>query len=197
MLLKLGSFAKAIMSTQGICEKFRLVVACALFLNPWATGQQPLPIGGPDETVKEFLQKNLNDGRVGADKTTRFSSGVVKRKDGTIEEVIVYLSGQSWCGSGGCTLLILEPSDSSYNIIGRTSIVRLPIRILDSVTKGHRDIAVRVKGGGITSGYEALLQFNGKTYPNNPSVPPARRLTRKTRSEVLIPIQENSQSLFK
>ena len=42
------------------------------------------------------------------------------------------------------------------------------------------------QGGGIQPGYEAELRFDGKTYPANPSVPPARPLKGKPEGEMLI-----------
>jgi len=41
-------------------------------------------------------------------------------------------------------------------------------------------------GGGIRPGYEAELRFNGKTYPTNPSVPPARPLHARVPGEIAI-----------
>jgi hypothetical protein len=183
-----------IMNVREIVNKCRIVfvTVCMLCVIPLATGQElRSSTASSDNTLEQFLQKYLSNSRFGADKTTRFSSAFVKRSDGTIEELVVYISGQSWCGSGGCTLLIMEPHDSSYNVISRTSIVRLPIRVLHHTTNGRNDIGVWVQGGGLQPGYEAVLQFNGKTYPGNPTVPPARRLTEKAAGEVLIPRTEN------
>jgi len=183
------------MNMREIVNKCRIgiLAVCMLYVIPLANGQELRP---PDNTLKQFLQKYLSNSRFGADKTTRFSSAFVKRSDGTIEQVVVYISGQSWCGSGGCTLLIMEPHNSSYSMISRTTIVRLPIRVLHHKTNGRNDIGVWVQGGGIQPGYEAVLQFDGKTYPGNPTVPPVRRLTEKAAGEVLIPRTENGQPLF-
>jgi len=162
------------LNTQKMLAGFRsvLVTACMVGVILSANGQPlHLPVNDPDNTLRPFLQKCLTDLRFKVDKTTRFSWSLVRRSDGTTDEVVVYVQGQSWCGSGGCTLLILEPDDFSYEVIGRASIVRLPIRVLSNTTKGHHDIGVWVQGGGIQPGYEAVLQFNGKAYPSNPTVP--------------------------
>lgn len=187
------------MNAQKTSTKCRiaLVTACMLCAMLSATGQElNSSTNTLDKRLKQFLQKHLSNPQFDADKTTRFSSALVNRNDGTIEEVVVYISGQSWCGSGGCTLLILEPHGSSYKIIGRTSIVRFPIRMLHHTTKGHHDIGVWVQGGGIQPGYEAVIRFDGKKYPGNPTVPPARRLSGETAGEVLIASAENAQLLF-
>jgi hypothetical protein len=131
----------------------------------------------PGEPLKAFLRSYLNPGRGSFDETTRIAAVSVKAKGEASEEEIVYVSGQSWCGSGGCTMLILEPAESSFKVLGRVTIVQLPVRLLSSMENGHPDIGVRVRGGGIQPGYEAVLSFDGTTYPTNPSLPPARRVT--------------------
>jgi len=81
------------------------------------------------------------------------------------------------CGSGGCELYILSLTSTGYHEVGQISISRPPIRILRTVTKGWHDISVRVAGGGINPGYNARLEYTGVSYPSNPSVPPATRLS--------------------
>jgi hypothetical protein len=102
----------------------------------------------------------------------------VKTEDKAGEEEIVYISGPqgTWCGTGGCNMLILEPFKSSFKVLGDVSIVQLPIRLLPSMENGHPDIGVIVVGGGILEGYEAVLSFDGTSYPGNPSMPPARKV---------------------
>jgi hypothetical protein len=96
------------------------------------------------------------------------------------EELVVYVSGPqgSWCGTGGCMMLILEPFQSSFKVLGRVTIVQLPIRLLPSRKHRHPDIGVWVQGGGIQPGYEAVVSFDGTnysaTYSDNLSMPPAQ-----------------------
>ena len=114
--------------------------------------------------------------------------------DGT-PEAIVYLMG-NWCGSGGCTTLILTQEGSAWRIVTKITITRPPIRVLANISHGWHSIAIWVQGGGIQPGYEAELLFNGKTYPRNPSVPPARRLEEKLAGEVVIPTELKGVSLY-
>jgi hypothetical protein len=83
---------------------------------------------------------------------------------------------------------------TSYKVISHTTIVRLPIRALRTRTNGWRDIGVFVQGGGIQPGYEAALPFDGAKYPSNPTVPPARRLSKEVAGEVLIPKPGNAST---
>ncbi len=146
--------------------------------------------------VKHFLQRYLRD-PLGFDTSTRIAVASVATKGSESKEFIVYVSGENWCGSGGCTLLVLTPVGASYKIIGRTTIVQLPIRILRSTTHGRPEIGVRVQGGIMEPGYEAILPFDGRRYPSNPSVPPARRSHNADIGKILIPTTEQGMRLYK
>ena len=150
----------------------------------------------PEDTLKTFLQRYLGPKGPNADKTTRYLPAFVRLSGGTRREVVVYITGQSWCGSGGCTTLVLAPERSSYEVVTKITITRLPIRLLSTESNGWHDIAVRVEGGGIQPGYEADLSFDGKRYPPNPSSPPARISTGKEEGHVIIPVTSEGIPLY-
>ncbi|GAC1665228.1 MAG: hypothetical protein NVS9B4_20880 [Candidatus Acidiferrum sp.] len=110
--------------------------------------------------------------------------------------MIIYFTDQQSCGSGGCAALILAPKDSSYKVVTKITIARLPIRVLTTKSNGWHDLGVWVQGGGIQPGYEAKLSFNGKKYPGNPSVPPARHLRGKVAGEVVVPITAKGTTIY-
>jgi hypothetical protein len=171
----------------GFLNLFKVAVVSIVFLAATLLTQaQQKPSSGQMNSLKQFLQNYV--GNSDNDRTTEFSSTFVDLRDDDTEEVIVYLTGDGWCGSGGCTTLILVPKDSSYTVLTKITIVRPPIRLLMSKSKGWHDLAVRVQGGGIIEPYEVKLSFDGRTYPRNPTVPPARRLTEKVSGTELIPI---------
>lgn len=114
--------------------------------------------------------------------------------DGT-PEAIVYLAGPGWCGSGGCNMLILKRNGDSWKEVTTTTITQLPIRVLKSTSHGWHNIAVWVAGGELLHGYEAELRFDGKTYPANPSVPPARKLRTKVEGQIVISEQQQFKRL--
>jgi hypothetical protein len=144
--------------------------------------QMARPTANEETNLRNFLKRYLPD-----DDATKYPYAFVDlNADGKLE-AIVYMTRDSWCGSGGCGLLILAPDKSTYKVITETTITRPPIRVLDTKTNGWRDLGVWVQGGGIQPGYEAKLMFNGKTYPKNPSTPPAQRLKGKVAGRVLIP----------
>lgn len=118
--------------------------------------------------------------------TTSYGRALVDLNGDGKDEVIAYLLGRGWCGSGGCTLLVLEPEGSGYRLVTSVPIAQLPIRILATKTNGWRDLGVFVQGGGIQPGYEARLRFEKGSDPRNPSVHPAEPLEAKVDGQVLI-----------
>ncbi len=160
-------------------------------------GQKPDRSATPADTaVRPFLQAYLSRPPFGADSSTRFSAAPINGADGATEEIVVYVSGKQWCGSGGCPLVILAPRGGSYNVMGRVSITWPPIRALGHTTRGRHDIGVWVQGGGIQPGYEAILQFNGTKYPSNPTVPPAIRSSRRPGGDIVIPLDPKLWPLY-
>jgi len=143
----------------------------------------------PDR-LAEFLQSYVRELNPPFEQQgeTRYSSAFVDLRDDGTKEVIVYLSGGGWCGSGGCTMLILAPEGMSYRVVTKTTITRRPIHVLPTKSNGWHDISVVVAGGGVQPGYEAELSFDGKTYPSNPSVPPAHPLDGEVRGKIAVSV---------
>ena len=157
---------------------------------------QHAPNPNQEESLRGFLRDHLGDPRFGNDATTRYVSAFVDLKDDGTQEVIVYVTGRSWCGSGGCYMLILAPQGSAYKVVTKTTVTRPPIRVLTTKSNGWHDIAVRVVGGGIIDGYDAKLSFDGRKYPSNPSVPPALRVAEQAAGKVVIPVEAVGEPLF-
>lgn len=94
-------------------------------------------------------------------------------------------------------MMILEKDEGSFKVIANVTIVHPPILAFKSKSHGRHDIGVWVQGGGILPGYEALLRFNGRSYPSNPSVPPAVPLTQNVTGRVLIAKGEEGELLYR
>jgi len=90
---------------------------------------------------------------------------------GEKKEALIYLTGDGWCGSGGCTLLIVKQTDAGFKIVSRIPATRTPIMLLKSKSHGWRNIGVFLQGGRLVEGYEAELRFNGAKY-RYPPMPP-------------------------
>ena len=167
-----------------VCSSVLVIICLAK-----AQGTSDEPLSTQQESLKRFLQS------LDKSKSTRYIVAFRDINDDGIPEAIVYLIGRNWCGSGGCNTLVLARDGTSWRIVATITITRPPIRVLPDTSNGWHSIGVWVQGGGIQPGYEVELRFDGKTYPKNPSVPPARRLEKST-GEIVIPSAENGTPLY-
>jgi len=84
--------------------------------------------------------------------------------------VLAYVFGDGWCGAtGGCTLLILKSSGSSYRVVGARLAVKLPVYVLSSETHGEPQIGLIRAGDGRSyrGGLwypETIVSFDGRSY---------------------------------
>jgi hypothetical protein len=101
-----------------------------------------------------------------------------------VPDAVVLLRGTDWCGSGGCTMLVLQGNSQGFKLISRSTITREPIQVLADSRNGWLTLAVTIGGGGREPG-QALLTFDGKEYPLNPSMQPQASAHDLVRSQVL------------
>jgi len=93
-------------------------------------------------------------------------------------------------------MLILKRTDDSWEVVVGTTVTWPPMYVLANTSHGWRSIGVWVQGGGIQPGYEAELAFDGRTYPSNPTRPPARRLEGKPAGDVVIADIQQAKPLY-
>jgi hypothetical protein len=94
-------------------------------------------------------------------------------------EAVVLLTGQNWCGSGGCTLLVFRKVREKFTLVSRSTVTGTPIRVLAETSRGWKALIVHSKGRG-----NVLLRFDGTRYPLNPSLQPVATST-QVRSSTL------------
>ncbi len=102
---------------------------------------------------------------------TKYQMEIIDLNEDGYDDALVLLTGPMWCGTGGCTLLIFEGLKESARFVSDSSLVRGPITVSTSKTKGWRDLIIRVSGGGAVPG-KVALKFDGRKYPLNPSIQP-------------------------
>ena len=125
------------------------------------------PPPSPENDVRHFLLQEYPEAA-----PMRYALAWSDLDDDGVEEAIVYLAGMYFCGSGGCNTLVLTPAGPMWRKVGEISVSRTPITVLESSTNGWKDLTVAVAGGGGEAG-TALLRFDGRAYPSNPTVAPA------------------------
>jgi Putative peptidoglycan binding domain/Bacterial SH3 domain len=89
----------------------------------------------------------------------------------TTDLALIYLLGVG--GTGGSTMLVMQPSTTGYRVIARLPVVQQPVIVSAQKTNGLPDLIVLTAGGGIPAAYRRL-QFDGSTYPlpsGAPTVP--------------------------
>jgi hypothetical protein len=176
-----------------------ILVAFVTLLPNAALGQKVFqPTSKQEETLRKFLRDYAGRPYPLLEKEgpTRYSATFIDLKDDGTQEVIVYLTGRNWCGSGGCGTLILIPQGSSYKVLTRITITWPPIRVLATKSHGWHDLSVRVHGGGIIQPYDAELSFDGKTYATNPTMPPAQQLTQNVEAKVVVSASTVGRRLY-
>jgi hypothetical protein len=148
---------------------------------------------GSDQSLHTYVQGLVGDRA--SDPDARYALGRADLNGDGREEALVLMQARSWCGTGGCTLFVLTPVRGGWRTVTRMTVTSAPVRVLATRSRGWRDLAVAVGGGGIRGG-EAILRFNGRTYPSNPtSAPIVRRRTPAGR--VLISGEDQGRPLFR
>jgi hypothetical protein len=104
------------------------------------------------------------------DKETRYYYNRVDLNGDKNPEILVYVFGGGNCGTGGCNALLFHKVRGKYKLTVTFGPVRNPIIVSQHKTKGWNDLIFFNSGGGIIPGYFSVCRFNGKNYPDNPTV---------------------------
>jgi putative lipoprotein len=127
----------------------------------------------------------------------RFYADYVDLNGDGAQDAVVILDTPNWCGTGGCTLLVLQGQpDKTFRLVSKSTLVRPPVTVSNSKTNGWRDLSLKVSGGGMPSKTVAL-KFDGKKYPPNPSVLPALAANAPIKGTVLFPEGTEPQTMSK
>lgn len=120
-----------------------------------------------DDRVKAWVKREYSDMGL-----LMLKSGRADLDGDGRDEVLAYVGGPMLCGTGGCNLVVLTDDGTDFAKVGDISVSQLPVGVLDTKTKGWRDLAVTTYGGGAK---ERVMKvpFDGKSYAENPTVAPA------------------------
>ena len=129
-------------------------------------------------TINEFTEQ----------KDSKYQHAFFDLNSDGVEDVLVLLESDDWCGSGGCTLLVLEGQVLSeqaeppvYKIISQSTVTRTPISVADSESQNWHDLIVH------SGGEEKILKFDGQHYPHNASMQPAATDEQRAGAKTVLP----------
>jgi len=116
-------------------------------------------------SIQNFLRKTYPS----TSETSRnFVYNEIDLNDDGKNEYLVGLTGGDWCGSGGCTLLVLT---NALKLNTKMTVVEFPVYVgapaSTETTKGYSNIYIENRDGSV-----AKMAWNGTKYPTNPSVAP-------------------------
>ncbi|VXC07951.1 conserved hypothetical protein [Flavobacterium sp. 9R] len=115
------------------------------------------------DLYKDDLAKNFID-----DNSKKFIFFEYDLNEDGKKEILVGLTGGYFCGTGGCTQLLL---DDQGNVITQFSVSGNPVVIDTNKTNGWKDLFI------YSGSKYRIVKFNGKTYPSNPSMQPELKVT--------------------
>jgi hypothetical protein len=92
--------------------------------------------------------------------------------DGHQDAMVLLQNPMYFCGTGGCTMLVFKGTQSGFEFVSRSTLIRGPVLVSETKTRGWRDLIVEVSGGGIAP-KQVALKYTGSKYPMNPSTLPA------------------------
>jgi hypothetical protein len=125
--------------------------------------------------LKQVLKDDLPSLKK-ADRKFRYSAYDVNN-DGQ-DEYFVSFQNMYFCGSGGCTFLLLSHDGQMIN---EFTVSETPVLVQKTITKGYSDLLIN------SAGQWHNIIFNGTKYPSNPSVEPVYVQTPDPAAPALLP----------
>lgn len=119
-----------------------------------------------DQQVTTAIQLYLKDNHAPVFSRYEFMR-VDLNQDGS-KDALVYLTAPygQWCGTSGCTLLMLHAKRHGFIIAGEAPDIRTPLYISDTHTNNWRDI-ITYSSGNIDKAKYSAFKFNGTAYQFN------------------------------
>jgi hypothetical protein len=115
------------------------------------------------ERIKKFLISEYGEN---SEFPRRFIFNKVDLNDDGNEEYLVGLIGPDFCGTGGCTMLILS---QNLKLMSKITLVKYPVYLGTEETGNNIYKNIYLRTGQV--GYVKLV-WNGGKYPGNPSTQP-------------------------
>lgn len=119
------------------------------------------------ESIRNSVRSILkNDLQVLTAQERKFTYEQIDLNGDGKKETFVGFNAPYFCGSGGCTAMLLS---STGKLITTFTVTEYPIMVLNSKSKGWHDLVI---GTASVKPSLHLVKWNGKKYPGNPSMQP-------------------------
>lgn len=135
-----------------------------------ASSQLPLPepVLSPAQQRDAALTAFLASRQV--EEVPEYRAAATDLDEDGVDDLLMLLDDPNWCDDAGCSLLVFHAEDdASYRLVTQTTVTHAPIAVSGQTHNGWHDLLVGVGGGGNQAGTVAL-QFNGESYPTNPTL---------------------------
>ncbi|MEN3113554.1 hypothetical protein ACFONG_14915 [Uliginosibacterium paludis] len=154
---------------------FRLIPCLFCVLLPGlSAAQAPSPLVN---AVRDYAARAGGDAR-----TQEFRHALTDLDRDGVDDALVLLFGPDWCGTGGCTLLVLHGAQDGFRFVSASRVSEEPVRVSTRDRRhGWSSLIVHSRQAG-----DVLLRFDGKRYPPNPSMQGRASKSQLRTSTVLI-----------
>ncbi|WP_432784919.1 META domain-containing protein [Cyanobium sp. BSA11S] len=152
---------------------------------------------GPDPGTEEWRQSETHQRRNAcrAAGPLRYAYNSIDLSGDRQDELVATVIGPYACGTGGCNAYVFKsgPKQKGLRLVSQMSLFKPPLVVSDQRHNGWRDLIsrVRIDAG---HGYYTRLPYNGRSYPSNPSVPPAEPLRRPVSGVALLDTNDDTSS---
>ncbi|KAF1018455.1 MAG: hypothetical protein GAK29_04234 [Acinetobacter bereziniae] len=149
-----------------------ILISTVLLLNACTTGTKntaPQHVNQAQASLSQQRDINLKQQvHVYTEDQSTFNVAFNDLNQDGIDDAIVLLNGQNWCGSGGCTILIFKgKADQQFELLSKTTLVDRPVYATTYTQNGWKQLLVYSRKHG-----QVMLKYDGKQYPLNPSLLP-------------------------
>ncbi|HOO82720.1 MAG TPA: hypothetical protein PK513_09470 [Alphaproteobacteria bacterium] len=127
----------------------------------------------PDDAIlRESVSYFLENSEAPSASTYDFER-IDLNEDGRRDALILFKTPYGyWCGTHGCTMLILRAHNNHFSLVNDIQPIREPVYISPAKSHGWKNLLVRVSGRW-DKAKNVVMAYNGEKYPNDPSnLPP-------------------------
>lgn len=127
-----------------------------------APSNSPITAALIKQTLQSMYKDDLGKGIIDSF-SRRFAFYEYDLNDDGKKEILVATRGTYFCGSGGCTILLL---DNTGKKLSAFTVSDYPVVISHNKSNGWKDLLIPSRGKN------HLIKYTGKAYPSNPSTQP-------------------------